>query len=283
MPALGGLDHCIILVRDLDRAERQMARLGFRPTPRGHHSDHMGTANATVMFGDGTYFETLGVVADRPANAHTREHLATVGEGLHGLALKSDDAAAAARALGPLADGEPVDFVRPVDLPEGRRDARFTIVRTIQNSLPGVYLFVCQQHTPEVVWRPDHLDHPNGALGVVELVGVADDPAAMAAPIERIGGTAIVATPDAVTARLGSARLGFLTPTAFGRRYAVPPVQTRGGQPGLLALRIAVGDPKAAGDLLRANGATVARSAAGTLCVPPEGCCGAWLELTAPD
>ena len=44
-----GLDHVIILVRDLDDADARMARLGFRPTPRGHHSAHMGTANSTVM------------------------------------------------------------------------------------------------------------------------------------------------------------------------------------------------------------------------------------------
>jgi hypothetical protein len=30
-----GLDHVIILVRDLDDADARMARLGFRPTPRG--------------------------------------------------------------------------------------------------------------------------------------------------------------------------------------------------------------------------------------------------------
>ena len=64
MQHVSGIDHCVLLVRDLDAAERAMARLGFRPTPRGHHSAHMGTANATVVFRDGTYFETLGVVAE---------------------------------------------------------------------------------------------------------------------------------------------------------------------------------------------------------------------------
>ena len=63
-----GLDHVVILVRDLDDADARMARLGFRPTPRGHHSAHMGTANATVMLPDRTYFETLTVLQETPAN-----------------------------------------------------------------------------------------------------------------------------------------------------------------------------------------------------------------------
>ena len=64
---ISGIDHCVLLVRDLDKAEWDMTRLGFRPTPRGYHSAHMGTANATVVFRDGTYFETLGVAFGWPA------------------------------------------------------------------------------------------------------------------------------------------------------------------------------------------------------------------------
>ena len=67
-----GLDHVVILVRDLDDADARMARLGFRPTPRGYHSAHMGTANATVMLPDRTYFETLTVLQETPANADVR-------------------------------------------------------------------------------------------------------------------------------------------------------------------------------------------------------------------
>ncbi len=171
-----GLDHVIILVRDLDDAEARMTRLGFRPTPRGYHSAHMGTANATVMLRNGTYFETLTVVQPTPANADTRAVLA-LREGPAGLALKTDDAEGAAvefMAAG-IAAGDALDFARPVELPDGTRDARFTVARVRSDASPGTSLFVCQQHTPDVVWREDFLEQPNGATGLAELIGVADD------------------------------------------------------------------------------------------------------------
>ena len=67
MTVITGLDHVIIAVRDLDAGEAAMSRLGFRPTPRGYHSAHMGTANSTIVLPDNTYFEVLGVVADTGA------------------------------------------------------------------------------------------------------------------------------------------------------------------------------------------------------------------------
>ncbi|MGH6900445.1 MAG: VOC family protein, partial [Geminicoccaceae bacterium] len=90
-----GLDHVVILVRDLADAEARLARLGFRPTPRGVHSAHMGTANATVVFGDGTYLEALGVLQPTANNLAVRTVLAE-REGPYGLAFKTEDAGAAA-------------------------------------------------------------------------------------------------------------------------------------------------------------------------------------------
>ena len=138
---VSGIDHCVLLVRDLDAAERAMARLGFRPTPRGYHSAHMGTANATVVFRDGTYFETLGVVAETAYNEATRAELAQ-REGLYGIALKTDDArgAAAEFAAAGLGPPEAVDFVRPVELPGGPQDAAFTVARTHPNTFPAAWI-----------------------------------------------------------------------------------------------------------------------------------------------
>ena len=36
-------------------------------------------------------------------------------------------------------------------------------------------LFMCQHHTPDVVWREDYLHQPNDALGIAEVIGIADD------------------------------------------------------------------------------------------------------------
>jgi catechol 2,3-dioxygenase-like lactoylglutathione lyase family enzyme len=154
-----GLDHVIILVRDLDDADARLTSLGFRPTPRGLHSPHMGTANATVVLENGTYLEVLGVLEATPANADSRAVLAE-REGPFGLALKTDDAHGAAEAFeaAQIAAGGALAFVRPVAFPNGTQDACFTVARIRADATPGASLFVCQHHTPEIVWREDYLE-----------------------------------------------------------------------------------------------------------------------------
>ena len=39
----------VILVRDLDAARDRYESFGFTMSPRGFHSEHMGTANHTIM------------------------------------------------------------------------------------------------------------------------------------------------------------------------------------------------------------------------------------------
>ena len=58
---ISGLDHVVILVRDLDAAQATYARLGLTLTPRGFHS--IGTHNHCSMFGS-DYVELLAVRTD---------------------------------------------------------------------------------------------------------------------------------------------------------------------------------------------------------------------------
>ena len=268
-----GLDHVIILVRDLDDAEARMTRLGFRPTPRGYHSAHMGTANATVMLRNGTYFETLTVVQPTPANADTRAVLA-LREGPAGLALKTDDAEGAAvefMAVG-IAAGDALDFARPVELPDGTRDARFTVARVRSDASPGTSLFVCQQHTPDVVWREDFLEQPNGATGLAELIGVADDLVAIEQAYEVIFGDRVQRSDDAVTIAADLATISFLTPAALTRRFGplAAPVSTP--TPRLAGLCFAVGDLGQAKDVLRRNGVPWTACGSSVLVAPQQAC-----------
>ena len=172
-----GLDHVVILVRDLAEAEARLGRLGFRPTPRGVHSAPMGTANTTAVFADGTYLEALGVLRPTENNVAIRAVLAE-REGPYGLAFKTEDADAAAAefAAAGIGPGTALEFARPVDLPSGPREAAFRVARTDPTHTPGAWLFVCQHRTPEATWRADYLEQPNGACGVAEVIGLAPDP-----------------------------------------------------------------------------------------------------------
>ena len=162
-----GIDHVVVAVRDLDRAEDIWSRLGFSLTPRGFHT--LGSQNHCLMFGSG-YLELLAVPMSHPATRHFSEFL-DAGDGMAAIALATDDARAAhaeltAAGFDPAA---PVDFSRPVNLPEGTRDAAFRIVHLPPSATPGFRSFLCEHFTREVVWRTETMTH---ALGVSGLAGV---------------------------------------------------------------------------------------------------------------
>jgi hypothetical protein len=280
MAVIGDLDHLMILVDDLDAADVALERLGFRPTPRGAHSPAMGTANATVVLRDATYLETLGIVAPTEANAAQQARLA-LGPGPYGTAFKTDDAAAAALtfAAAGIGDGGAVAFARMVELPEGPREAAFETARSRAGAVPGAWPFAVRHLTPEVVWRPDHLDHPNGALGTVEIVGAARDLGGLARGGaflgERVGADA-----DAVIVTSATAPLRFLTPDAFAARFGASPGLP---EPCLAAVVLRVADLARAADRLTAGGITATVSA-GRILVPrvPELGCAFELVASAP-
>ncbi len=115
-----GIDHAVIMVRDLDRAAANWKRLGFTVSPRGTHSAKMGSGNYTIML-DPDYIELLGVLAETEHNAPARAFLAKRGEGIERIAFTAVDSAAGAeeiRARGYAALG-PTDFERPVTMPDG--------------------------------------------------------------------------------------------------------------------------------------------------------------------
>ncbi|MFW5833971.1 MAG: VOC family protein [Pseudomonadota bacterium] len=264
---IGGIDHVIVLVRDLDAAETLWWSLGFRPTPRGVHSPHMGTHNTTIVLGDATYVELMAVHTPTSANAGERAFLEE-REGLFGFVGKTDDARAAAKVFEAAGFGpcEALDFGRPVDLPTGPAEARFSVARPQPGAAPGAVFFVCQHHTPEAVWRPDHLDQPNGVAGLVELVGVARDLDAVAHGYARLMHGQVRRFTDAVAIGETGPALRFLTPEALRRRFGAVIEPLVGTAPALVALVFATTDPEA---FRRAAGDRAVDGPAGEIMVPP--------------
>jgi catechol 2,3-dioxygenase-like lactoylglutathione lyase family enzyme len=275
-----GLDHVIILVRDLDDADARMARLGFRPTPRGVHSPHMGTANATVMLENGTYLEILTVLEATPANEDSRAVLGE-REGPFGLALKTDDAHGAAEAFeaAQMAAGGALAFVRPVAFPNGTQDACFTVARARPDATPGASLFVCQHHTPGIVWREDYLEQPNGATGLAEVIGIADDLTAIEDAYGAIFGERCRRTSDRITIAAGDARITFLSSGAFVERFGPAGDPVSSPRPRLAGLRVQVREVDRAKALLRRNGVPWTEGADGSVLVASDQGCGTLFEL----
>src|ERR1700744_3563316 len=182
-----GIDHAVVMVRDLDKAAETWKRLGFTISPRGNHSAHMGTGNYTIML-DPDYIELLGVLAPTEHNAPARALLET-REGIERVAYTAGDSAAGAeeiRARG-LAPIGPTDFERPVTMPDGMLSAaKFrTFQWRVKEAPAGMRIFACQHKTRETVWIPELLQHTNGARHLKELLLVAPEPADEAANLSR--------------------------------------------------------------------------------------------------
>ena len=266
-----GIDHAVVMVRDLDKAAETWKRLGFTVSPRGTHSAKMGSGNYTIML-DPDYIELLGVLTETDHNAPARAFLAKRGEGIERIAFTAVDAAAGAaeiRARG-LEPNGPTDFERPVTLPDGSLSAaRFSIFQWPVSEAPGgVRIFACQHKTRNTVWIPELMGHANGAQRLRQVLIVSPEPAADAAHLSRLVDRPVGAEPDgAVAVPSGSDRADFifLSRDQLSRRYPEVPLAglpERGGA----GLVIATSDLATAA---KAAGASAVRSG-GTVCVAPE-------------
>lgn len=183
-----GLDHIVVVVRDLDLAAQSWAGLGFTVSPRGTHSAHMGTGNYTMMLGD-DYLELLGVLTPTERNAPTRA-LLEKREGIERAAFTAVDAAAGTNELqarGIAATG-PIGFSRPVEMPDGTKtEARFdTFIWPVDERPAGMRIFACQHYTRDAVWIPHLQKHANTAHKIMRVELLSDDPKAAADHMTRL-------------------------------------------------------------------------------------------------
>jgi hypothetical protein len=252
---VSGVDHAVVVVRNLDHAAENWERLGFTVSPRGTHSAKMGTGNFTIML-DPDYFELLGVLAETEHNVPTRAFLAK-REGIERIALTAIDSAAGAeeiraRGFEPLG---PTDFERPVTMPDGSLSAaKFrTFGWPIEEAPAGVRIFACQHKTRETVWIPELMKHANGAKRLKQVLMVSPEPAKDAAHLSRMIDREVRTEPDgALAVASGSDRADFvfLTRAQLGRRYPEVPLAglpERGGAGLVLATSDLAATEKAVG------------------------------------
>jgi hypothetical protein len=263
-----GIDHAVVMVRDLDKAAKSWKQLGFTMSPRGTHSTHMGTGNYTMML-DPDYVELLGVLAPTEHNAPARAMLEK-REGIERVAFTAVDSTAGAeevRARG-LAPIGPTDFERPVIMPDGRPSAaKFrTFQWPVAEAPGGMRIFACQHKTRETVWIPELMRHANGAKRLKQVLVAAHDPAKEAAHLSKLIDREAHTEPDgaiAVPSGGDRANFVFMTRNQLGKRY--PGVSLAGlADRGAAGLVIAA-DLSATEKTLGANGVHSGQA----ICVPP--------------
>ena len=245
--AIAGIDHVVIAVRDLERAQETYARLGFTLTPRGFHT--LGSANHCIMFGN-DYIELLALPVEHPAMRYYADFLSR-GEGLAAVALASADADAAYAEF--VADGieadAPLDFSRPVRLAEGERDAAFRIVQMPPAQTPGCRSFVCQHRTRDLVWRPEYQSHAIGATGLAALAVIAEDPVTAAAGYAKLFGASPRKIDEGLLVQTGTAPVAVGSRGKIGRRLRGVGLPLR-ARPLVAALYLRVADRAHAADVL---------------------------------
>lgn len=281
-----GVDHIFLLVNDLENSAENYRRLGFTLSPRGLHSKEKGTGNYTIMFPE-DYFELLGVVAETEGNLHQRAKLSEQGEGLHAVACRISNAAEAKSALAELgiATGPVGAFSRPVSLPNGGDGvAAFETVSFSEKEVPQGMAFMCQHKTRDMVWRPELIDHPNGATGLAAITGISETPQKSANAFARLFADGQVEEADGafrVHTGKNSAELIFMTAETAGKRFPGIDLSLTPSS-AFAALRIYVQDIDTVRKLLDKSGIPSAESATGDIVVAPQYANGTIIEFTTP-
>jgi hypothetical protein len=277
-----GIDHAVVVVKDLDRAAENWKRLGFNISPRGTHSAKMGSGNYTLMLGS-DYIELLGVLVETDHNAPTRAFLARTGGGIERVAFTTLDAADGAeeiraRGFEPLG---PTDFERPVTMPDGTQSAaKFRVFQWPVDEAPGgLRLFACQHKTRETVWIPQLQKHANTAKGIERVIIVSPTPEADAQHLARmIDGEVHSGSDGALLVSSGSDRADFVFMTRDQLAGQFPGVSLTGlPERGGAALVLRAGDLTAAEKSVSAVGV---RSGS-AIVVPPAAANGVMLAFVA--
>ena len=273
------LDHVGHFVRDPEAASAALRRTGFAPTPVSVQANPdgtpTGTGNVTAMLRRG-YLEMLFKTADTPLGLE----FAAAVEGHAGLHLVAFSVVDGEKAHKRVADaGFPmrplVQFQRPVDTATGKGFAAFTVVRVERGAMAEGRIQMLQHRTEDTVWQKRWLDHPNGAIGFLDMVIASADPAEAAGRFARFTGRPASPTKSGQMIALDRGQVQIVTADGFKRLFPDVPIP---GLPFIGAYALEVSSLPKLETILR-DGGIAARKSGAALFVPfPEALGqGAWV------
>lgn len=168
-----GIDHIVIVVRELEAAIKSYQQLGFTVVPGGRHP--IGTYNALISLADGSYIELIAFYEPNPN--HRWWAPLQVGGGLVDFCMQTDDLikdTAALRNAG-------VDINDPQPLTRTRPDGYQLkwLLSIPRGGHRGVAPFLIQDETPREERVPRQKTHKNGAVGIGRVTVAVDNLAAV--------------------------------------------------------------------------------------------------------
>jgi hypothetical protein len=218
------------------------------------------------------YIELIGIT-DPTYSGRLTEALARY-EGLHIVAFGTDDTSATIASL--KKSGIPEAQARMLERPIEHRGktelARFEII-DFGDALPEIYSFAIRHVTPDALWKPELLSHPNGVKSLEAIAIAVADVDEFAARLARtVGGEAKGDTAKSISLSRGTAWIigKDAVPSLAGKHP--PPL------PAVLAMTLGVSNLDTTADVLRKGGLDFRRSDK-SIVVAPEEACGTTIEF----
>ena len=277
------LDHPVLAARNLDAAQLSFARLGFTIPPRGSHVE-WGTGNLCIMFPD-DYLEIRGIVDATRFTMNLDKHLDRYGEGLMGVAFRTDDVHASYTDM--IEHGmhvsEPRTLTRNFEHPEGWTQPQFELCVPGADDIAGLMHVVVLQHmTPALIRRPEYLTHANGCVGVRDMSGIVQSVAEIAEKLSLLlGDDAVSVSHDCVRLELPTGqRINLLLPHAYKTRFGSSASAPGSELPSLRAITLRIDELTRTSDLLAGNGIEFDSVDDRTIRIGPDHACGVILDFT---
>jgi catechol 2,3-dioxygenase-like lactoylglutathione lyase family enzyme len=228
------LHHVGLVVADLEPAVSVYETLGFSFTPLSMHKGSrnpgepetpFGTGNRCAIFGRNFLEIVAHVVPDRWDFGITR--FLERYEGLHIICFGADDAAVVDERLTKAGIGTSgvIPLQRDVETQDGIRAAQMACVH-FKTDTPEGLVQAAQHLTPQYILQPRHMDHPNGAVMLTNVILCVEDPDEYEAKYARLTGRPASRQGQARVIELPTSRVMIVPPEHLGDLLpgAVPPV-----------------------------------------------------------
>ena len=238
-PLAVDLDHVGVATSDLDAGERTFRRLGFNLTPRSFHRgsrapgspiEEWGSGNHCAMLERG-YVEIIGLTD--PAKFSSVKSMLDMYQGTHIVAFKPQSIREVHDVLA--AQRLPVDDIRELERMaaygadgEEQRRVAFRNMYWTRSHFTEARLQYTEHLTPDVMWQPHLLKHPNGARSLSHVFLCAPHASAVAQKLAPMLSVDPLTVRDHEYAlRLSSSQVKVLSPAAWNDwapGTAIPPL-----------------------------------------------------------
>ncbi len=276
------IDHPFIAVNSMADSRKVYEKLGFTVPPRGSHIE-WGTGNWCIMFAD-DYLELRGIIDPEKFTVNLDKTLAQYGEGLAGVAFGTNSAQGNYDEM--VKNGitpKPLRALsRNFELEEGWVTPKFSLCFPKEKDITGLLHVVCCQHlTPELMRKPQYLQHPNTATGVISMTGrIADADAVENAQVKLLGRDAVTRIGNNIRLTLPSGQyIDLLAAQDYDHIYGKDSKSVANEDTYLGAVRLKVADIQATQQVLSNNKVAFTVLADDLIRIKASEACGVMIEF----